>query len=119
MALVMVVCRAALAFSWRVPDLPRDPGPDGKGAEAGKSYECVLGDVWLTAGDVGGAIPAHGQLLPTDSNAAPFSLLDPRYGGNGTTTFQLPDPRHVEPRGLDGPPLTYVICVRGFFPTRG
>lgn len=34
-----------------------------------------------------------GQLLPINQNAALFSLLGTRYGGNGQTTFGLPDLR--------------------------
>lgn len=35
----------------------------------------------------------NGQLLPIASNTALFSLLGTQYGGNGTTTFALPDMR--------------------------
>jgi microcystin-dependent protein len=36
---------------------------------------------------------ANGQVLPISQNTALFSLLGTTYGGNGTTTFQLPDLR--------------------------
>ncbi len=35
----------------------------------------------------------NGQTLPINQNQALFSLLGTNYGGNGTTTFQLPDLR--------------------------
>ncbi len=35
----------------------------------------------------------NGQLLAIQQNAALFSLLGTQYGGNGTTTFGLPDLR--------------------------
>lgn len=35
----------------------------------------------------------NGQLLPISQNQALFSLLGTQYGGNGTTTFALPDMR--------------------------
>lgn len=35
----------------------------------------------------------NGQLLSIQQNQALFSLLGTTYGGNGTTTFQLPDLR--------------------------
>ena len=35
----------------------------------------------------------HGQLLPISQNAALFSLLGTTYGGDGRTTFALPDLR--------------------------
>ncbi len=34
---------------------------------------------------------AVGQLLPISQNTAVFSLIGTTYGGNGTTTFQLPN----------------------------
>src|SRR5512136_626821 len=33
----------------------------------------------------------NGQVLPINQNQALFSLLGTTYGGNGTTTFALPD----------------------------
>jgi microcystin-dependent protein len=38
-----------------------------------------------------------GQILAISSNAALFSLLGTFYGGNGTSTFQLPDLRGACP----------------------
>ena len=35
----------------------------------------------------------NGQLLPIAQNSALFSLLGTQFGGNGTTTFALPDLR--------------------------
>ena len=35
----------------------------------------------------------NGQLLPINQNQALFSLLGTKYGGNGQTTFALPDLR--------------------------
>ena len=34
-----------------------------------------------------------GQLLPINQNQALFALLGTTFGGNGTTTFALPDLR--------------------------
>jgi microcystin-dependent protein len=36
---------------------------------------------------------ANGQLLPINQNQALFSLMGTTYGGNGQTTFALPDLR--------------------------
>jgi len=36
---------------------------------------------------------ANGQLMPINQNQALFSLLGTTYGGNGQTTFALPDMR--------------------------
>ncbi|HEX7695228.1 MAG TPA: tail fiber protein, partial [Sphingomonas sp.] len=38
-----------------------------------------------------------GQLLAINQNQALFSLLGTTYGGNGTTTFALPDLRGRAP----------------------
>ena len=42
-----------------------------------------------------------GQLLPINQNQALFSLLGTTYGGNGQTTFALPDLRGRAPLGFD------------------
>ncbi len=39
----------------------------------------------------------NGQFLPINQNQALFSLLGTTYGGNGVTTFQLPDLRDRMP----------------------
>jgi microcystin-dependent protein len=74
---------------------------------------CTLGQVILTAGKTSGpdTMPASGQLLSIASFTALFSLLGTDYGGNGSTTFRLPDLRNAAPNGL-----TCSICVTGMFP---
>src|SRR5690349_7266038 len=48
-----------------------------------------------------------GQLMSIASNTALFSLLGTTYGGNGVTTFALPDLRGRQPVGTgQGPGLT-------------
>lgn len=47
-----------------------------------------------------------GTLMQIQQNNALYAILGTRYGGNGTTTFGLPDLRNRVPRGLnvvDGP----------------
>ena len=44
----------------------------------------------------------NGQTLPINQNQALFSLLGTMYGGNGQTTFQLPDLRGRVPIGFNG-----------------
>jgi microcystin-dependent protein len=49
----------------------------------------------------------NGQLLPISQNQALFSLIGTMYGGNGTTTFGLPDLRGRVPiHQGQGPGLT-------------
>jgi microcystin-dependent protein len=45
-----------------------------------------------------------GQLLPINQNQALFALLGTTYGGNGQTTFALPDLRGRVPIGAGQPP---------------
>ena len=81
-------------------------------ATAGRGLECVLGEIILTAGYRTHATPARGQLLSISQFQALFALLGTEYGGNGVTTFALPDLRPVTPNGL-----TYSICTEGIFPS--
>ena len=57
----------------------------------------------------------NGQLLSISQNTALFSLLGTQYGGNGTTTFALPDLRSRVPMHFgQGPGLpNYVIGEEG------
>jgi microcystin-dependent protein len=49
----------------------------------------------------------HGQILPIAQNAALFSLLGTTYGGDGQTTFALPDLRgRLSPGAGQGPGLS-------------
>lgn len=51
-----------------------------------------------------------GQLLPISQNTALFSLLGTTYGGNGTSTFALPDLRGAFCVGWgQGPGLSDVV----------
>ncbi|HEY2147198.1 MAG TPA: tail fiber protein, partial [Pirellulales bacterium] len=53
----------------------------------------ILGQLNLFAGtfNPGGTAGANGQLLSIAQNTALFSILGTTYGGNGVTTFALPD----------------------------
>ncbi|MEP2936896.1 MAG: tail fiber protein [Gilvibacter sp.] len=61
----------------------------------------------------------NGQLLPISSNTALFSLIGTIYGGDGETTFALPDLRGRMPIHLGtGPGLpTYSLGQRSGNPT--
>jgi len=56
----------------------------------------------------------EGQLLPIASNTALFSLLGTTFGGDGQTTFALPDLRGKEP----GPGVGHYIALNGIYPSR-
>jgi microcystin-dependent protein len=49
-----------------------------------------------------GWLLCNGQTLPINQNQALFSLLGTSYGGNGTTTFHLPDLQGTLPMGQGG-----------------
>jgi microcystin-dependent protein len=57
--------------------------------------EPFLGELRLMSwqGAAQGWAMANGQILPINQNQALFSLLGTMYGGNGQTTFALPDLR--------------------------
>ncbi len=56
----------------------------------------------------------NGQLLPIAQNAALFSLLGTTYGGNGTSTFQLPNLQGATPIHMGtGGGGTYVEGLTG------
>jgi len=61
----------------------------------------------------------NGQLLSIAQNTALFSLLGTTYGGNGQTTFALPDLRGRAMTGQgNGPGLAYIDQgEQGGFPT--
>jgi microcystin-dependent protein len=49
-----------------------------------------------------GWAPCNGQLMPINQNQALFSLLGTMYGGDGRTTFALPDLRGRAPIHIGG-----------------
>jgi hypothetical protein len=98
------------AFDSRFFSFSADNGAGGRGP-----LECTLGEITLTAASyppVAGVFAA-GQTLAISTNSALFSLLGTQYGGDGRTTFQLPDLRDLAPRGT-----AYAICTTGVFPSR-
>jgi len=60
---------------------------------AAAASEPFLGEIMLFAGNFcpRGWESASGQTLPIAQNTALFSLLGTTYGGNGQTTFALPN----------------------------
>jgi microcystin-dependent protein len=86
-----------------------------------------IGEIRMFAGNfapAGWAI-CNGAVLPISANDALFSLLGPTYGGDGRTTFALPDlrgrlPMHfgsgpglsTRPIGAKGGTETHTVLVR-------
>ena len=63
----------------------------------------VLGEITLFAGNFApaGWALCNGQMLPISTNTALFSILGTAFGGNGITTFALPDLRGRVALGAD------------------
>lgn len=99
-------------------DLSAYFGTTNFGGDGREPSECIIGDVRLSAATFGYGAVADGRLLSIASNAALFSLLGTQYGGDGRTTFALPDLRDVAPKSRNGQALNYYICTFGIFPTR-
>ena len=73
-----------------------------------KSQDAMLGEVRIFAGNFAprGWALCQGQLLAISQNQALFSILGTTYGGDGRTTFALPDLRGRAPLGQgQGPGL--------------
>jgi hypothetical protein len=75
---------------------------------------CQIGDIVLSVNGYGtGAMPADGRLLAIQQYQATFAVMGTYYGGDGRSTFGLPDLRPFAPLGLQ-----YSVCVEGIFPSR-
>jgi microcystin-dependent protein len=82
-----------------------------KGKKIMASSEPLLGSIAIFAGNFAprGYQLCQGQLLSIAQNTALFSILGTTYGGNGQTTFALPDLRGRFPVGQGpGPGLSPV-----------
>ena len=53
----------------------------------------------------------NGQFLPINQNQALFALLGTTYGGNGQTTFALPNLRGRTPISMGSAPATTPTAV--------
>jgi hypothetical protein len=59
-----------------------------------------------------GWLPCIGTILPIADYEPLFALLSTRFGGNGQTTFAIPDLQNICPTGM-----MYIIAYTGFFPS--
>ncbi|BBU31670.1 hypothetical protein BTHE68_54040 [Burkholderia sp. THE68] len=67
----------------------------------------------------------QGQTLQIAHYQALFSLIGNFYGGDGTSTFHLPNLTPMPVAGGGGganeksnPPINFAICINGIFPSR-
>jgi len=95
--------------------LSANGGESYTGAASRVSAACNslnVGDVILSVNGYGqGALPADGRLLSISSNTLLFDMIGTNFGGDGVTSFRLPDLRPFAPQGLQ-----YSICSSGIFP---
>jgi microcystin-dependent protein len=90
----------------------------GLGSPAFAQATPFLGQVMIFAGNfcpIGWAM-TNGAILPINQNQALFAILGTTYGGNGTTTFALPNtqPIFTQTRAT----FTECIALQGVFPSR-
>ena len=61
-----------------------------------------------------GWMECNGQILSISTYEALYTLIGTNFGGNGTTTFGLPNiPANKCPMGMG-----YYIAVQGIYPSR-
>ncbi len=78
-------------------------------ADANVSMDPFIGEIMMFGGNFAprGWALCDGQLLPISQNQALFSILGTTYGGDGRTTFGLPDLRgRVAVHAGSGPGLS-------------
>jgi microcystin-dependent protein len=80
--------------------------------------ESYIASVILFAGTFApkGWMYCDGSILSIAQNTALFSLIGTTYGGDGRTTFALPNLKNQEPSVEYG--VQYIICVEGIYPGR-
>ena len=88
-------------------------GTGTQGAVQGNGATCTVGEILLTATAIANGMPANGQILQISAFPVLFNLIGTTYGGDGVTTFALPNLTAAAPNGM-----TYSICVTGVFPSR-
>jgi microcystin-dependent protein len=78
--------------------------------------EPLLGEIVLFPYDFAprGWMICEGQLIPIQSNAALFTLLENHFGGDARVTFALPNLKGKEPL----PNMSYYIAIEGRYPIR-
>jgi microcystin-dependent protein len=75
------------------------------------------GGMWR--GGPRGWMACEGQSMTIKDHAALYSVIGTAYGGDGTTTFKLPDLRIKDASGTPQPwgynPVQ-MICIEGMYP---
>ena len=85
-------------------------------AASALSNEDYTGSIGLTAASFcpKGTVEPKGQVLPINQNQALFSLFTTTYGGDGKTTFALPNlGDEAAPQGM-----RFCLVMNGVYPPR-
>ena len=79
--------------------------------------DALLCSIMLFGGNFApsGWLFCDGSLLQINTHTAVFSLLGTTYGGDGKTTFALPN---LTQKTVTGQVVRYIICVEGIYPSR-
>ena len=87
--------------SWAIVALTASAGTLAIPGTANAGANPLLGEMMLFAGNFcpRGWTQANGSLLPISQNTALFSILGTTYGGDGRTTFGIPDLQGRAPIG--------------------
>jgi microcystin-dependent protein len=78
----------------------------------------IIGSIFLCVADTPPerCVFCDGSLLRVNEYTPLYTILMARFGGNGTSTFGLPNLTDAE-KNLNG--ARYAICTDGLYPTRG
>jgi microcystin-dependent protein len=102
-----------------------DESPEPPNEDIGPGLESWVGEIVTVPYSFAprGFVFYEGQKLPVAQNQSLFSLIGTRYGGDGRTTFGLPDTRPLETEAQrtarsSQPPFRYAIALAGTFPAR-
>ena len=87
----------------------------GSAGPASAGTEDFIGEIMMFGGTFcpRGFVKANGDLYPIVENQALFSLYGTIHGGDGRTTFGLPDLMQYAPEGI-----LYCVAEVGIFPSR-
>ena len=99
---------------------PSATDPEATDAAMDRVAECLVSEVipvppgFLEDSDAAQrrCLPASGNFLPINQHQMLFTLLGTEYGGNGTTSFAIPDLRGLTEADGQG----YCVCAAGRFP---
>jgi len=114
-AALLMVLVSVLVGGYGTVALAAQPSPSARAARDNEGICDWEGEILLEGFDFAqvGTVPADGQLLHIANHPHLFEIFGATFGGNGTSTFGVPDLTGKAP--IAG--LHYVICTSGEFPS--